>query len=59
MYTHIMCIYIYSIFSERLSKAYITNPRAPVRWITGPHRATLNEIKNQGKELHGYIDRHM
>ena len=31
-------------FSERLSIAYITNPWAPVKWITAPHRVTIDEI---------------
>ena len=38
------------VFSDRLSKAYITNPWAPVKWITAPHRVTMNEIKNQGRK---------
>ena len=33
------------VLSERLSKAYITNPWAPAKCITGPHRVTIDEAR--------------
>ena len=39
------------LLSERLSIAYITNPWAPVNEFTGPHRVTINNIKNLGRAL--------
>ena len=43
-----MCIYMYIY-------AYITNPWAPVKWITGPHMVMINQIKNQGRPITGHV----
>ena len=37
--------------SEQLSKAYITNPWAPVKWIAGPHRVAIDGIKSRGETI--------
>ena len=37
--------FLFVVFlTERLSIAYITNPWAPVKWTTGPHRVTTNYV---------------
>ena len=38
------------LYAQSLSIAYITNPWAPVKWITGPRRVTKNERKSLGRK---------